>query len=285
MKALYTAILFLTFGFSGICQNVDLNFNTIENSLNLGGYHYALADKINVRDCSSLNCEKVGTLKIGQRIVLEKRSENMNTINTVISNWYKIRAEGINGWVFGSFISQQAFGSLSDLSVKFVFGLKSVDHSEGWRKKTYQIRAIKDNQEIDNIEFPIFTSYINFIKTIGHAGLNLKDVIVIDIPCEGGCGCSTGELVVFWNGEKFSKVEDLLGLGDAWASESIKFIYPTDMEGIENVIIKVSDSFDEELSDNKIRRRITKEYFKWNKTELIPDPSRESETRTYTKNK
>ena len=284
MKRIKTAILFLVLSLTGYSQTVDLNFSTVESlyDKNIEEYHYALADSVNIRKCPTLNCEKTGILRIGQRMILKKMSEKIDTINEIKSYWYKIQTENNSGWIFGSFIAQQAFGSVSDPSVKFVYGLKGFDHNENWSIKIYQIRAIKNNKEIDRIEFPIYTTYINSIKTIGNQGLNnLKDVIVIDIPCVGGCGCTTGELVIFWNGEKFSKVEELLGSADAWASDSKRFIYPTDMEGIENTIVKVSELYIEEISEDKIKRGITKEYFKWNGNELISDLTKKTEEKSY----
>lgn len=283
MKKVY--YIFLIYGIcsQAFSQKPDLNFPTVESlyDQNLEEYHYLLADSINVRDCASINCKKLGILKIGERIVLQEKSETIDTINNIKSHWYKIKSKGVNGWIFGGFIAQQAFGSQSDSSVKFVYGLKRFDVNEKFVKRTTQLRAFENNKELDQIELPISTNYINSIKTIGNSGLELKDIIIIEIPCVGGCGCSTGNLIIFWNGKKFSKVYDLLGTADAWASESYRFIYPTDMEGINNTIIKVSEFYIGESSDGKIERGISKEYFKWNGEELVADKSKKVEKKTY----
>lgn len=286
MKVKAAAFLLFLFVFPGYSQQVDVVFSTLEEQIQQAeSYHYVFGDSVNVRRNPSKLSEKTGVLAIGQRIRLETRSEKVDTINGIKNYWYKIRTEELTGWIFGGFIAQQAFGSLSDTHVKFLCGVKRVQNIDGGIFPVYQVVAIQNNRIIDVLEDPVFSHYFGVIQTIGSVGLALKDVLVIHVPCHGGCGCSAGELVVFWDGKTFSKVERLLGTADAWASESVDFIYPTDMEGIENTIVKISDFFIKEISDKKVKRGFTKEFFVWNGSALVPYPSRKTERSVYTVDK
>jgi hypothetical protein len=283
MQAIGRFILMFLFVSPGFSQQVDVVFTTLEEQIqHAESYHYVFGDSVNVRRKASKSSEKTGVLAIGQRIRLETRSEKIDTINGIKSHWYKIQTEELSGWIFGGFIAQQAFGSLSDTRVKFVSGVKRFQYLDGGMYPVHQVIAIQNNRILDVLEDPVFSYHFGEIRTLGSVGLALKDVLEIRVPCHGGCGCTAGELVVFWNGEKFSKVEELLGTADAWASESVDFIYPTDMEGIEHTIVKISDFFVKEISNKKVKRGITKEFFVWNGSALVPDPSRQTQKRFYT---
>ncbi|MEZ4847483.1 MAG: SH3 domain-containing protein [Bacteroidia bacterium] len=259
----------------------NLGFSTVEvySSKYEAPYHYLLADDVNLRKCPERTCTSIDALKIGQRMILLEKSQNAETINGITSHWYKVEADDVTGWIWGGMIAQGAFGSKTDPSVKFVYGLKKADPADPWYP-VYQIRAFKDHKEIARKDIEVPTRGFQ-IQGMGNNGLNLNDIISISLPCNGGCGCTTGNLVIFWNGQEFSEIEELLGTADAWASEATYFIYPTSMEGIPNILIKVSEFFIDEQEDGKIKRGITREYFKWNGKKLVPDSSRKTEKITY----
>lgn len=279
--------IFLLLNFTLWSQSADINLITAQKSFDYPytNAHYVLVDNAIVRECSNTSCKKITTLSIGEKIKLLDQSEKADTINGIISHWYKIKIGSKTGWISGALIAQNAFGSLSDPTVKFVFGLKEINRENGWPQRVYQLRAFRNNLEIDQKTFKIPSSYIRKISTIGNAGLELEDVIVIDIPCEGGCGCATGKLILFWNGQTFSTVENLLGTADAWASESKAFIFPVDMEGIPNTIIKVSSYYIEEINETLIKRGVRKVFLRWNGHKLVKDSTRAIKDVQYTTSK
>ena len=278
MKLLFILLLLLPLiGSTQIEQ--DIYFTTLKEYFDKKdvSYHYLLADNVNLRACASSTCEKVKQLKIGSKLTLLNRSEKIDSINGIKSHWYQIKTDQTQGWLWGGFIAQRAFGSSNNTAVKFVFGLKKIVFDEGWHQKYYQIRAFKNNVELDQIEFKSSSTTIQAIKTLGSLGLKFDDAIVIEIPCEGGCGCTGGNLYTFWNGTRFSEMQNLLGTADTWASDNYYFIFPTDMEGEPNVLVKVSNQYIDADSEKLVKRKFTKQYYRWDGKQLIEDAARKKE--------
>lgn len=282
MKTTLVFLLFLPIiGFSQ--TKVDLNHSTITDYFDKeeASYSYMLANDVNLRSKPNSKSKQIEILKIGQRILVINKSENIDSIRGMKSHWYQITTDKHSGWVWGGFIANGAFGSQTNTSIKFVYGLEKIELMNGWKQKIYQIRAFIDTVELDKVSFTSNSSYFNYVKSIGNKGLGLDDVISISIPCEGGCGCTGGELIVFWNGKQFSDVESLLGIGDAWASESVDFTYPTDLEGVKNRIIKTSFLFIDSVEEDKVKRKKITEHYIWTGNRLVKDRSFKTQTKTY----
>ncbi len=261
-------------------NEVDTYFSTIEDTYidEYLPYNYLLADSVILRSCPSKTCNNEDLLLIGQKFKILERSYNVDTIRTIKSHWYKIELSNMKtGWIWGGFIAQRAFGSESDPSLKFVMGISRYIDQDGWLRKKYQIRAFKNHKEIDRYEVFIHSQYFDALA-IGNKGLAVADIIRIDIPCEGGCGCSGGYIYVFWNGIEFTSTSFAMGIADAWASEDTSLIFPTDMEGIANTVIRESNTIiDDNFSNDQYKRSIKREYLYWNGRELTLDESKEIE--------
>ncbi|MEL6626742.1 MAG: SH3 domain-containing protein [Bacteroidota bacterium] len=242
---------------------------------------YMLADEVNVRSCPNTSCTAVAVMRIGQSMKPLERSTEIDTVNGVKSHWYKIESGKIKGWIFGGFIAQHAFGSQTDPSVKFVFGIEKIVEEEVRKVPVYQIRAFRGQTQLDKISVRSFSWSMGAAHSLGAQGLDLHDIISLHVPCVGGCGCSTGDILVFWNGTRFSDVHQLVGIADAWASEGSSFVFPTDMEGEKDMVIKEDRIFLEEAEVGGYKRKMVRTFYRWNGQKLVIDPNRKKEVDTY----
>lgn len=237
-----------------------------------GDYHYLLADKVNLRAKPTTDSEVIMNLPIGSELLLLKRSDSISVINNIQSNWYKVKVNQKTGWLWGGLIATYAFGSESDPSVKFVAGLEKRIEGKGggWFIPVYQIRAFKNNQEIDKMSVKSFGRSFDNIQNIGRKGVeNVDDILAFHVPCIGGCGCSTGEVYVFWNNNKFYNAGTTEGMADADYSFYEIFIFPSAIAGEAPYIIKKTGRVNEEKTrEEKVVRQVITEYYLWNGTEL-----------------
>jgi len=269
-------LLSIIWGFAMHCQTeADFVFPTLDQNYNINemAFAYVLGDSVNLRKCPSFDCDIIDTVSIGKPLILEQKSDHIDDFNGIKSHWYKIQSKNDTKWIFGTMLSRYSFGSQTDPSVKFVSG--------STKQGVYQIRAFRNNVELDKIEFPFHQRYHNGISSLGASGLDLSDIIIFKLPCIGGCGCATGEFYIFWNNNVFSEVYEMLGTADAWASESKSFIFPTQMQGIPDTVIKVSSYYIDHEPEEHINRGIKKEYLKWDGEKLIPDTTKKTETKTF----
>lgn len=235
-------------------------------------FHYLLADMVNLRTAPTTSSKVVTTLPIGSKMIILEANDSTTVINGIESNWYKIEVNQKTGWLWGGFIATYAFGSEKDSSIKFVIGLEKKEAGEGggWFLPVYQIRAFKNNKEIDRISVKSFNREIESVVNIGNKGLkNLDDILMLHVPCVGGCGCSTGELYVFWHNNKFYHIGNTVGMADADYSVYEFFVFPAAMEGEAPYIIKISGFVDDEkTTEDETVRKVIREYYLWNGTKF-----------------
>ncbi|WP_204344557.1 SH3 domain-containing protein [Psychroserpens algicola] len=157
-------ILALLFVASDIyAQTKEVQFEVYTNSAAKAS-QYLLGDDVALRDCASVNCEKLTTLNIGTRVRLLAKSETPQTINGITSRFYKIKMGPQVGWIWGGLISQKTMVSQINPEVKFVFGEAGVDY-KGYKR--FQIRAVRSGAEIDKI-------YVKS-ETLNHDLINLLE--------------------------------------------------------------------------------------------------------------
>ncbi|NLV66858.1 MAG: SH3 domain-containing protein [Spirochaetes bacterium] len=59
---------------------------------------------LNAREKPDLNSKPVFLLKFRDEVEVIRKSDDVDTINSITSNWYEIRNAGRTGWVFGAYI-------------------------------------------------------------------------------------------------------------------------------------------------------------------------------------
>ncbi len=269
---------------------------------------YILGNNVALRETPSRTGQVVTTLNAGTSVFIEEMTTDTLIVNGVGSYWYRVTAGDRQGWTWGGNIAQVAFGSTADATVKFVGGIDHITPSDtGMYDHSYRLIALKDGKEIDRIVVRSFAWGFEMVTNLGDRGLHaVDDIIALNVPCVGGCGCTTGDVLVFWSGGRFHHAADLMGSPDGAYSTNVSFIFPADMEGLPDVIIReeltYSEVADEPLEDTNtegeevtedqpvdeaddtdqeyISRITTRTYLTWNGKALVPS-GRAPETSTY----
>lgn len=236
-----------------------------------------------------MNGPVVTTLTTGDRIMLLEAHPDTLALNGVKSQWYRVQAGAAEGWTWGGHIAQRTFGSAADPTVKFVAGIDHVTPADTGRIDfSYRIAAVRNGKELDHVVVRSFAWDFGEVMGQGNRGLKeVDDVIMLDVPCVGGCGCTTGAVVVFWSGGKFHHVADLMGSPDGEYSNNTTFIYPADMEGVPGAVIREKSDYDDRATEvaeyeepEMLTRILTREYLVWNGKALVPG-DRPAEERRY----
>ena len=238
---------------------------------------YILRSDVAMRTAPIASAGLVAPLSAGAPVTIEERSAEELQLQGLTSAWYRVVSGSNTGWVWGGHIAQRSFGSNTDATVKFVGGIDHITPSDtGIADHSYRIVALRNGKEVDRIVVRTFAHGFDEVNNHGNLGVPLvDDIITLRVPCIGGCGCTTGEVVVFWSGGSFHKVADLMGSPDGAYSTNVSFIYASDMEGIATTIIRVISDYqdppdDENANMSYITRFVRREYLRWDGRKLGP---------------
>ena len=247
---------------------------------------YTLMGTVVLRDEPSHESRKVAALYPGTPIYIDSASTDTAVENGVRSVWYRIEADKQFGWVWGGLLAQDAMGSHADPAVKFIGGLERIALWSDTTTERYKYRlvAVRDSKQLDAIVLSSFAWGFGALSGSGNLGLkNVDDVLLLDVPCVGGCGCSTGSIVVFWSGGRFHHVADMMGSPDGAYSTDQTLVFPSDMEGLPGIIKRVTSSYNdseqtggeqlaadgEEQPREFVRRFVTTEFLRWDGEQLV----------------
>ena len=272
MKTIGIIILFWFYNPIFGQNEVEVSFITIANYLfpEEAELHYLLANDVAFRKEPSSTSKLIQTLSIGTSFIIHEKSDSAEVKKGIKSHWYKIEIKNQFGWIWGGLIARNAFGSHSDPTVKFVSGYEKVisNQSDDIDGVYYQVRAIKNHKQLSKIVVKSFARDIGFSSNSGNNGLdNVDDILVLEVPCYGGCGCSTGEIYIFWNEGHFYEAAVTMGSPDAEYSEGEYLIFPSNIEGIKGQIIKYRSGVGEE-KEGELERLITQTYYYWDGKKL-----------------
>ena len=269
-----TLILFLLLPLSSIlfAQNGVMVYHPSADQMmdpNNPPISYVLNDSSPVRSCPGSKCKRLATLTIGTKIKVLKRSESTLEIKGIKSAWYKISSPETEGWIWGGNLARGKFGSYADPNVKFIAGYS---WSSDTTPRVYQIIALHKGNFLDSIHVKCFGHEFGEIRNYGSLGLKIDDVIQLDVPCVGGCGCSAGSSFVFWDNKAFQTVKHLMGSADADYSSEVYYIFPADMEGIPHTVIEVSSyPWDEDPYNSEYFYRVQeRRNLIWLGNDLVP---------------
>jgi len=234
---------------------------------------YVLFADAPVHSEASMTAPVVLKPRAGEEVAVLDVSQDTLELLGVMSHWYRVALRGTEGWTWGGNLAQRSFGSHADASVKFFGGIDHVTRSDTGRFDfSYRIVAVKNGRELDRIVLSSFAWSFEEVRNNGSLGLrNVDDVITLSVPCVGGCGCTTGEVVVFWSGDRFHHAADLMGTPDGEYSESVTFLYPCHMQGEAGAIVRVTSTYEEseqqegedEVIEPVLMRILRREYLRW----------------------
>ena len=244
--------------------------------------HYIINDNAPLRAEPSTKGGLVKTLPLGTKCYLLEMRPDTVIVNGVQSGWYKAKTDdGYTGWIWGGNIAQYVFGSNTDVNVKFLMGYGEPKQRKDVTEYAFtvpviQIKAIKNGKLIDKLEVEMWGYYFDAAIT-GNMGLNnVKDVLTLHQPCIGGCGCSTGDNYIFWDGKGLHFVTYVGGTADADYSEWASLVFPSNGAGESGFLVRYEDvvvgSRDVDNYPNSlsiIKRQLTKTYYRWNGQQLV----------------
>jgi len=250
---------------------------------------FIFRDSSNLRVKPSTDSKIVNNLPIGSRVYLHSKSKHTLTLNGIKSAWYKVETQKGNGWIWGGCLAQQVQRSAANPDLYFLFSIKGclIDSIDQRTEKVYQLKAVENNVELDCVTFTNNALYLGQLFNHNNAGLkNLDHLLTIDLPCIGGCGCTTGTKYFFFYNNAFKHTETLFGTADAEYSEYEEFIFPSDLSGEKFFVIKKSNFVDWSNEENinesdAIKRIYTQSYYIWNGESLVPSLSRKKTVENY----
>ena len=247
---------------------------------------YVLGNEVALRTGPSITSGLVAVLSVGTPVTIEERNSEELVQRGLKSAWYRVTSQEGTGHIWGGNIAQHGFGSTADATVKFLGGIDHITPSDtGITDFGYRLVALRNGKEVDRIVVRSFAHGFEEVRNVGTLGVpGVDDIIVLRVPCVGGCGCTTGEVLVFWSGGKFHHVADLMGSPDGPYSTNVSFVYPSDLEGLPGTIIRVTSDYldapEEEGNASYITRTLKSEYLRWDGKALVPS-GRATEEKQY----
>ncbi|NQX90747.1 MAG: SH3 domain-containing protein [Flavobacteriales bacterium] len=253
MKNLLFLCLMFCAGLSQAQKEVSAYFNVATQYMSEESvpYQYLIADEVSLRSHPKSDGKLLAVLPIGTKLKLMEQGPEMVLRNKKAA-WYRVESDQGNGWIWGGFIADRVSGSNADPTVKFLMAIETTEDQEGWWRSIYEIRAYRDGKQLAKISIPCPGWNFEGFQNIGSRGVSgIDDILTLNVPCVGGCGCTTGTTYVFWNGESFVAVFDAMGTADAEYSEYETLIFPADMEGHPEFITLYSDGVNWEVTDSE----------------------------------
>lgn len=258
---------------------------------------HTLMGTVVLRDRPTHTSNKVAALYPGTPVYIDSASTDTLVENGIRSVWYRVEANAQYGWLWGGSLAQAALGSYADPTVKFLGGLERIarHNHTGTGRYQYRLIAVRDGKQLDMIILPSFAWGFGLLTAQGNRGIsNVDDVLLLDVPCVGGCGCSTGSIVVFWSGGRFHHAANMTGSPDGAYSTSQALVFPSDMEGLPGIIKRVtSDYYESQIAEGEqlasdgeepaqefLHRFVRTEFLRWDGKALVPT-GREKEERSY----
>lgn len=232
-------------------------------------------DKVNIRETPSINGKVIATRTIGDPMEIISMSETQYTVNDYTTNWYEVafeeEGEVKQGYVWGGLIS------IVSLPLKtfdennfdvFVFSITGFDETGGY---TGEARIVKDGKIISTVSFDIIShveiegsGYSHSISgvALGDEGFSqLDNIFVLSFMYEA-CGVASGDVLLFWNGNKLVYGVEGVSVSEAdLFSQTFDFYFPNEIEGSPNYLIHVQtyDEYYDEISPEH-----TVKLYRWN---------------------
>ena len=205
----------------------EVEFDIYTNSVS-NASKYLLADNVALRDCASVQCEQLTTINIGTSVRLLDKSATPQTINGVLSRWYKIKMGPQVGWIWGGLISQKTMGSQVNPEIKFVFGEAGIDY-KGYKR--FQIRAVKNGEEIDKIFVKCDNLHYSKVFLLNSENTQSKvDIISLSNKNAEQCEVKENAKYVMFKNNKLKLVSSLLTM-DMNELEKANYAYSCDFDG------------------------------------------------------
>lgn len=239
--------------------------------------YYTLGSNVNIRKEPNTESEKIISIPINTPVKILNKTDYESEINGWKMHWYEVNVElnkqHYQGFIWGGLLATFKIQSKTDQSLSFLFGpSKSVLNKKEILDFYVQVRAVKDNKELNKLEFKAVGQNDMSVSFYSRGNKKLKGISeVLGIYFSGNsCGAAFGEVVLFWDSNRFIYVKELKNGTDAPYYYSEKLIYPGDKGGKEGVIFLTEESgyYDTEKQKDVIES-YKKFSYTWNGESLI----------------
>ncbi|MBO9594245.1 MAG: SH3 domain-containing protein [Niabella sp.] len=203
---------------------------------------YALADSVNIRTAPSITAESAALVAIGTPMKITGISPVAQALNGVVFPWYQVTYNnGKSGFIWGGKLALASFRSQKNPDISFHYGVERVTDTG----IVLQIRVVKNGRELQRLSFDGLGSRsprLYSCENRSNKGLrNVDDIIEVNGGSEA-CGEAGGTLTFFWADQRLHFVRRQLDTPDGEYFDRTYFIYPSDMEGIKDLIIEKQEA-------------------------------------------
>ena len=84
------------------------------------GIYYMLDYPVNIRSQPNINSSVIGRLELHSQIEVIENMGNPQVIDGILQNWYKIRHNSLEGYIWGGFIARESF-VFDDNGIRYYF--------------------------------------------------------------------------------------------------------------------------------------------------------------------
>ena len=238
----------------------------------VGSVEYLFGDNVKLRTAPDTNSEVVQLLAIASPLKILEKTKELTPFNGYDSPWYKVNANGKEGYVLGGLI---ALVSQSIDDERYLAVLKKKDEEQFIN--TRLVKADAPYQEL-SVKLSGSASGVFRLKTFTNRGLpNVANMVQLDLTSEA-CGVEGGGIYLFNDGSNFFKAFEYSQISDAgvyWYNEN--YIFPEDENGVPGKFIyeeEIGSYQDEETNWVEIKK--TQRELEWKNGKLTPDLKAES---------
>jgi len=233
---------------------------------------YLYGNNVKLRELPNTNSKIIKLLPVGAKIKIKKITDKKYDYNGIISPWYLVQSDDIEGYIVGGLISLEKHKSFYYENAFYVFSM-SKEKNNDYNNIYINIRFIKDSKISSEIKVNLFGNGYFEILVSDNKGLeNAKDIIVIDNYSEA-CGIDGGKSYIIYNGKKLVHMANTSEIGDGGIYHyNSSFIFPNDEYGKQGVIIYKQENG--EMKDEKTNWYITTSQQRdliWDGKQLIPN--------------
>lgn len=259
-------------------QTNDYTFHTLYRTFEKGSQPVVLVPNAPVYNQLDTNRTLQSNLPIGTPLKILTRMQERAKMNGFLTNWYQVaytyQDSVQQGYIWGGHIAVNKAIAKKDTTISFVYGIAKIGLVDrgGYQDQSIllQVNAYKNNQLLDGIEVEaagnIYTQ--TQLLATGNRGLrNVREVLELAFS-DGYCGGVSAEAVVFWTGRKLYDVRLLSnGFSDKQFSSQY-FIYPSDAEGRNQLIVARNESGAISTQNRRKVTQQTEQVYLWNGQEL-----------------
>jgi len=276
LKYLIPLFVFILVKISFAEENSIYSGEFIENSQT-----YIFGDNVRVRkEPDAQKSNVIETLNIGDKITIQKKTDQTMIIDGYKSFWYKVSYKKNNkdssGFIWGGMFS---LGYAVKGDMLLLAGIKKFDENKGF---IGECKLVKNNKIISSAGFePHHLSMGDDIGVYGYSfttelkdnkGLDgLKGVFRIFMDY-GACGFPRGNIWIGYSDEKLYYIGKDTSISEAGVFQvNEKYIFPSDKKTDKDTVILVNESY--EFNEKTEKYKLTKKQetkYKWKNFKLNP---------------